>query len=128
MAPSNADIARRGFEAVRQGDIDAVRAFLDPEVRWHGGDPSAPVACQNRDEALAFMRAARRRGGVGELVDVIEAGDRVVVVMRPSGAPPDGPAQLHANLTTFRDGRAVEMVPYEHPADALAAAGLGGRA
>ncbi len=127
MAPSNADLARRGFQAVSRGDLDAVAAFLDPAVKWHGGDPSAQGACRNRDEALTFMSAAQRRGGIGELVDVIEAGDRVVVVMRPPGAPADDPSQLRANLTTFRDGRAVEMVHYARPADALAAAGLGDR-
>jgi ketosteroid isomerase-like protein len=33
-------------------------------------------------------------------------------------------AALVANLTTFRDGRAVEMVHYPDPNDALAAAGV----
>jgi hypothetical protein len=31
---------------------------------------------------------------------------------------------LTANLTTFREGRAVEMVHYPNAADALAAVGL----
>jgi hypothetical protein len=33
-------------------------------------------------------------------------------------------AELSANLTTFRDGRVIEMVHYANPDDALAAAGL----
>ena len=40
--------------------------------------------------------------------------------------PPSGegePAALSANLTTFRDGKVVEMVHYANPEDALAAAG-----
>jgi len=60
---------------------------------------------------------------LGELVDVRGASDTVVVIMRPPSA--DGkPAALSANLTTFRDGRVVEMVHYPRPQDALAAAGL----
>jgi ketosteroid isomerase-like protein len=94
---SNADIARRGYEAVRRGDIDAIRDFLAPDVKWHGGDPSAEGACRNRDEALNFMRQAGRRGPIAELI---------------------------ANLTTFRDGKAVEMVHFPDAADALAAAGV----
>jgi ketosteroid isomerase-like protein len=69
------------------------------------------------------MRQARSRRGVGELVDVIDAGDKVVVIMRPP-AEEGEEAQLSANLTTFRDGKAIEMVHYPNPQDALAAAGL----
>ena len=101
-----------------RGDLDAIGELLDPEVKWHGGDPSAEGACRNRDEALAFMRRARSRNPMGELVDVIDAGDRVVVVIRPHEQ-----AKLRANLTTFRDGKVIEMVAFETPEDALTAAG-----
>jgi ketosteroid isomerase-like protein len=118
---SNVERARRGFEAVLRGDLDAVVDLLDPDVRWHGGDPDAPGACRNRDEALSFIRrSAVIGGGRVELVDVIGAGDRVVVVLRPP-ADGDEPSSPVANLTTFRDGRVVEMVHYPDPDDALAA-------
>lgn len=123
MAQSNVELARRGYEAARRGDLDAVREFLHPDVRWHGGDPSAPRACRDREQALAFMRRAREHRGVGELVGIIDAGEKVVVIMRPQSE--DGePSALSANLTTFRDGKAVEMVHYPNPEDALTAAGL----
>jgi ketosteroid isomerase-like protein len=32
MATSNVELARRGFDAVLNGDLDAVRDFLDPDV------------------------------------------------------------------------------------------------
>jgi ketosteroid isomerase-like protein len=122
---SNADIARRGYEAVRRGDVDAIRDFLAPDVKWHGGDPSAEGACRNRDEALNFMRQAGRRRPIGELVDVIEApDDRVVVIMRRPSQNEGEEPELVANLTTFRDGKAVEMVHFPDAADALAAAGV----
>lgn len=101
-----------------RGDLDAIGELLDPEVKWHGGDPSAEGACRNREEALAFMRRARNRNPIGELVDVIDAGDRVVVVIRPARG-----AKLRANLTTFRDGKVIEMISYATPEDAFAAAG-----
>ena len=113
-------LARRGYEAARRGDLDTLREFLDPDVKWHGGDPSS--GCQNRTQALEWMRAARERGPVGELVELVGAGDKVVVIMRRLGE--DGEPELVANLTTFRDGKAVEMVHYPSPADALAAAGV----
>ena len=116
-------LARRGFEAALSGDLDAIREFLDPDVRWHGGDPSAPGACHNREQALEFMRRARSRRRLGELIDVVDAGDKVVVIMRPPSK--DGePTALSANLTTFRDGKAIEMVHYPNPEDAPTAAGV----
>ena len=123
MSQSNVDIARRGFEAVMRGDLDAIGELLDPDVRWHGGDPSAEGACGNREQALAFVRRARRRNPMGELVDVIDAGEQVVVVIRPASGR-SGRADLRANLTTFRDGKVIEMVSYQAPEDALIAAGV----
>jgi ketosteroid isomerase-like protein len=118
VAESNLEIARRGYAAVLAGDLDAVRDFLDPDVKWHGGDPDGDGACRNRDQALSVIRHAIDQGGVGELVDVVDAGDQVVVILRPF--PDSGPV---ANLTTFRHGRAIEMVHYADPAAALAAVG-----
>lgn len=43
--------------------------------------------------------------------------------MRPPSVEGE-PAGLIANLTTFRDGKAVEMVHYPDPEQALAAAGI----
>jgi ketosteroid isomerase-like protein len=113
VSAENVELARQGFAAVMRGEYDAIAEMLAPGVRWHGGDPDAPGACHNSEEALAFMRRARP---MAELVDVVDAGDRVVVVLR---AP--GDERLHANVTTFRDGKVVEMVHYADAAEALAA-------
>ena len=123
MSQTNVDLARRGFEAAQRGDYDAVADFLDPDVSWHGGDPSDAGACHNRSQALTFMQRALASRRLGELVDVIDAGEQVVVLLR---APrEDGEVgAVSANLTTFRDGKAIEMVHYADPRDALAAAGL----
>ncbi len=120
MAESNVEIARRGFAAVLAGDFDAVTEFLDPDVKWHGGDPDAAGACLGREQALEVIRQAYEQGFAADIVSVIGARDRVIVVMRQAGG-----GRTVANLTTFRDGRAVEMVHYPDPDDAFAAAGLG---
>jgi ketosteroid isomerase-like protein len=123
MTESNVELARRGYEAVVRGDLEAIRDLLDPDVKWHAGDPTAEGTCQNRDQALTFMRQARTRAAMGEPVELIDAGDKVVVIMRRRAD--DGVAtELVANLTTFRDGKVVEMVHYPEPDDALAAAGV----
>ena len=122
MTESNVDLVRRGYDAVLRGDLDTLGEILDPDVKWHGGDPS--VGCQNRKQTLGWMRQnwLRRGGPPGEVVEVLDAGNKVVVIMRRTGE--DGEPELVANLTTFRDGKVVEMVHYPNPDDARAAAGL----
>lgn len=123
MSESNVQMARRGFDAMLCGDLKVVAEMLDPDVKWHGGDPSS--GCQNRAETLEFMRQAlARRGPDIELVDIVDAGDKVVVIMRPQDPEHQGdePPSPVANLTTFRDGKVVEMVAYPDPEEALEAA------
>ena len=123
VTETNLVLARRGYEAALRGDLDAIGELLDTDVKWHGGDLSATGAWHNREQALEFMRQARNRRRVGELINVIDAGDKVVVIMRPPSGEGEQ-AALSANLTTFRDGKVIEMVHYANPEDALAAAGI----
>jgi len=120
VSEENVDAVRRGYEAIAGGDFAAIADLLAPQVAWHGGDPRARGACRNREQVLEFMRQAHQRGAVGELIDVIDVGEQVVVVIRqqPDGG---GEPELRANLTTFRDGKVIEMVAFETPAAALAA-------
>jgi uncharacterized protein len=118
MSERNVEIVRRGYEAIARGDFEAIHALLDPDVKWHGGVPDD--GCQNRAQTLAFMQRENRPATTPELVEIIDAGERVVVITR-SRDPDD---RLHANLTTFRDARVVEMVHYDAPDDALAAVGV----
>jgi ketosteroid isomerase-like protein len=119
MSQKNVELARSGFMAVSRGEVDVLGDMLDPNVEWHGSDGPTDDSCHNRDEAIHFIALAIDRGVVGDLVDVIDAGDQVVVVMRPPNQK-----QLRANLTTFRDGKVVRMVAYESRGAALAAVGL----
>ena len=123
VTETNVELARRGYGAALRGDMDTLREFLDPDVKWHGGDPSGPGACRNREQAIAFVGRALAARPVAEIVDLIDAGDQVVVVLR---APSRSGARtvLSANLTTFREGKAIEMVHYADVSDALAAAGV----
>lgn len=122
MSSENVELARRGYEAMKCGDVTEVGELLDEDVKWHAGDPMAEGACRNRKQALAFMRRPERRDP-GELIDVIDADDRIVVILQPP--PIDGePAPMRAQITTFRDGKVIEMAGYPTVEAALAAAGV----
>lgn len=118
MSNKNVQLVWRGYAAIASGDLDAVAELLAPDVRWHGGDPDAEGACRSREQALAFIRN-RARARMGELIDVIDAGDSVVVVMQPPRQGDEMPTR-RANVTTFRDGQVVEMIAFELPEAALA--------
>jgi ketosteroid isomerase-like protein len=124
VSSDNVELVRRGYEAVMRGDLDAIGDILDPDVSWHGGDPTAEYACHNRQQALAVMSQNWMRRGAppGEVVELLDGGDKVVVIIRRTAD--DGGPELVANLTTFRNGKVVEMVHYPNPDDARAAAGL----
>ncbi|HTX63769.1 MAG TPA: nuclear transport factor 2 family protein [Acidimicrobiales bacterium] len=129
MTDTLVELARLGWEAMARGDLDLIESLLDPDVRWHGGDPTARGTCQNRAQTLRWMRERGARP-LPELVDVQRAGDKVVLVLEPPSGQGEDPADgargrsLTANVTTVRDGKIVEMVHYDRAEDALSAVGL----
>jgi hypothetical protein len=100
---------------------------LDPQVRWYGaGDPDHEGACHDRDQALAFIRRSVDDGVTAELLDIRDAGARLVAVIQAHNPPQwDQPRGPHGELITVRDGKVTEMVVYPTVEDALAAAGIG---
>lgn len=101
--------------------------MLDPQVRWYAaGAPDGEEACRSREEAAAFLRRALAEGMTAELLDVRDAGNRLVAVIH-THAPPGwerGP-EPHGEVVTFRQEKVSEMVVYPTVEDALYAASLG---
>ena len=98
VSESNLERVRRGFEAARRGNLDALRELLDPDVTWHGAEGLTADSCHGREDVLRFIENAARRGAIGELVDVVAAGEDVVVVMRPQ--PPEDGSQAPLRRTS----------------------------
>ena len=123
MGHDDAETLRRACDAFTRGDIGAATDALDPDVRWYAaGEPDGEGACHNREEAAAFIRRALADGLTAELLEVREAGDRLVAVIH-THAPPDWERspEPHGELVTVRDGKITEMVVYPTVEDALAA-------
>jgi ketosteroid isomerase-like protein len=118
------ELVRRGWEAAALGDIEGVSELLAPDVRWHAaGDDRG--GCNNRPEALAYMRAAVARGVRVELLEARQAGeDRVVALLQRTTTGGDGDIPPpHGEIFTFRDGKVVDMAVFATAQEALEAAG-----
>lgn len=79
MSPHNVELARRGYEAALSGDLGTIADLLAPDVRRHGGDASAPGACNGRPQVPRSMRRAVGGGPVVELVDAGVSDGRFLV-------------------------------------------------
>jgi|SRR5215213_4980505 len=127
MGSGDVQVLRNAWAAFARGDVDATVEALDPEMRWYAaGYPDAADACHNREDAAAFLRQAHADGLTAELLDIRDAGDRLVAIIH-THAPPDWnrSPEPHGELITVRAGKVTEMVVYATVDDALAAAGLG---
>lgn len=117
------ELVRSGFEAASRGDVDSISALLSPDVRWHGaGDDGG--GCQDRDQALRWMREAIERGVRVALLDARELpDDRVLVVLQRQSAAGEELPPPHGQIVTFRDGLIADMAVYPTADEAAAAAG-----
>jgi ketosteroid isomerase-like protein len=114
------------LDAMRRGDLDALAARLAPEVTHRG--VRADLVCPDRESVLANARArADQLPDVGA-VELVAAGDHVVLCVRAptvgmpleDGAPMRGQASI---VFTLRDGLITRMQDYLSRREALAAAG-----
>jgi uncharacterized protein len=123
---ANADLVRRGYEAWNRGDVEAVLAFLDPEIKWEGYThiPESG-ALSGREEVKAWIERfleAWEELDI-EVTDLIEDEDRVVALVRfralgkESGVEVEGGVDAH--VWTVRDGKAVAVRLYQGTREAL---------
>ena len=118
------------LDAIRRGDMDTVAARLAPEVTHHG--VRADLVCPDRTSVLASMRRRSLELPDVEALELVAAGDRVVMSVRAEGIgqpvrdddPPRGQASI---VFTLRDGLITAMQDYTSRAEALTAAGAGMR-
>ena len=130
MSQENVEVVRRGVEAFARGAWDESIEWMDPAVQWRD-TPNLPGAqlYRGREGVLAQWRSTREvfDDFTVDIDQFIDAGDQVVVFMRTSGRGRASGLQVSREIVqvcTVRDGRVIEIVGYEDPAEALRAVGL----
>jgi ketosteroid isomerase-like protein len=121
MAEDIVEVARRGLEAWRRGDGEAIAPMLAPDVRWGWYEPG-PWDCHSREDVMARLRERFSEGFAGEIVRVERlSDDSVLVVSHPSEVGGDEWPDEVATVITFKDGKVVRMQDYRSWQDAVAA-------
>jgi ketosteroid isomerase-like protein len=129
VSRENVEIVRRGYEANARGDLEAALAALAPEIEIH--DHDIPDAGEYRGpEGLLRWQAdweCSWESWRQEPEDFIDAGDRVVAVLRiyakgrHSGVDVE---RLDGAVWTLRGGKAVRLDYYGSKEEALRSVGL----
>jgi ketosteroid isomerase-like protein len=114
------------LDAMRRGDLETMAGRLAPDVVHQGVSPE--LICRNRAQVIDMV--GRRAGRVPvEAIELIAAGDHVVMTVRGAGIGPpvdDDEDEVRGQATvvyTLADGEIVRMHDYLHRAEALDAAG-----
>jgi len=129
VSQENVELVRRAYAEFERGNF-WVPEFFDPGVRvvWLsaiGGDLETVGLPDMSSVMMDWMRSWEQVTLVAERF--IDAGDQVVVIGdwrgrgRASGVVTNW---RHGAVLTLRDGKAVSVVSYSDPADALRAVGL----
>ena len=132
MSQENVEIVRRVAEAFAAGDMDAVFAAVAPEIEWDFSNAQTWVeepVYRGYDGIIKFFAewTGEWEDYRFEFEEFIDAGDKVVVVVRDEGRSKGAGIKLgrrHAEVWTVRDGSVVRIEPFDHRHQALKAVGL----
>ena len=101
------------WRAWSSGDFHAISAAFAPGARWRAVE-DGPWNCANREQILNVMRQNRARRGApeGEVEEIVDVGERIVVAFRPANPTPDGwplDGGVRYVVLTIEDGLVTEM-------------------
>jgi ketosteroid isomerase-like protein len=132
MSQGNVEVVRKGYEAFERGDIQAVLSLLDSEIETRV-DRTLPdwEPRYGHDGFISFLQAwlepwETYRIEVDELID---AGERVLVVCREFGRRKDTGFEIEQaayHVWTLKDEKAVRLDAFIERSEALEAAGVQG--
>jgi 2-(1,2-epoxy-1,2-dihydrophenyl)acetyl-CoA isomerase len=129
MSDQNVKLVRDLHEAVAEGGFEAARDFLHPDFQMsqlplhpEAGTYRGPPAVESMQAWMASFEEFR-----WEAEEFIDAGDRVVVVIRERGRGRGGGVALDdsfGSVYTIREGKIALLQWFHDKDEALAAAGL----
>ena len=114
----NADTVKSGFDAFARGDMDAVMATWNDDIRWEGtNDERLPAGGRHEGKEAV----AQALGQINEAWDEFaavpdefhESGDTVIVLGHADGRPKGGGDQVKfpfVHVWRMRDGKASEVL------------------
>jgi ketosteroid isomerase-like protein len=105
------ELARRGYQALISGDVDAVFELLAPDLSWQGWEPGEGD-CHSRAEAMSVIKERLHEHAIGELEEIIDVDDQRIVVL----------TKQIASVVTIREGKVISIRDYRTKGEALAAA------
>jgi ketosteroid isomerase-like protein len=125
QAQANLQLVLDWMDALRRGEIDAIAERFHAEVAWE--DVAGGVACDGREEVLAWLRAAPAQPPDVDALELLADVDHVVLSVRNHARQELAGVQLEGQLFTVftvRDGQIVHLRDHAHRTEALADAGL----
>jgi len=132
MSQENVEIVRRTYQAWNRRDFDEAAELLAPDIEWRmpSNLPDAET-WRSSEEVMhgldVFLESWDRLHV--EVQEYLDAGDRVVALLRYSGRAAitgielEG-AAVDAAVWTLRGGKVVKVEMYGDTSEALEAAGL----
>jgi limonene-1,2-epoxide hydrolase len=118
------DVVVGWMDAMRRGDLDEVKGWLDPEVTWRGVRDAA--ICRNRDEVVGMLQGSLEGRLGADAVELIAGEGAAVLGAKVPGLAEIGGVELRGQLfNVFRvcRGRIIAVEDYANREEALAAAG-----
>jgi ketosteroid isomerase-like protein len=131
MSQENVEIVRRAHQAFNDRDLDALLASFTDDAEWRliGGfaDLIGTEFRGHEELRRLFNEWVDNLGLQGKMEAVLEADDRVVVMLRVTGAGGASgvPTTIRSgNVYFFRDGKISAVDSYYEASQALEAVGL----
>jgi uncharacterized protein len=128
MSQENVEIVRRSYNAYARGNMDSALTALDPEIEIYDHDIPDSGEYRGLDGLFRWQAdwESSWESWRWEAEDFVDAGDRVVAVLRVhakgrgSGADVE---RLDGAVWTLRDGKCIRLDYYGSKAEALEAVG-----
>jgi ketosteroid isomerase-like protein len=130
MSQENVELVRKGYDALREGGIDAALSYIDPQFEMDlppeiGPEPQVVRGHEELRRWFEMAMEVLEEFRI-EPEQFIDAGDQVVVPVRILGRGRTSGIDAVQRVTqvwTIRDGRSVRMDSYIDRESALAAVG-----